>query len=115
MDVRERTIRLYLTPTEDCPFEAWFDGLSDIRAQQRVLARIARLRTGNLGDWKALGNGIFELRIDFGPGYRIYFGQAGSNVVILLVGGSKDRQQREIRRAREYWSDYEKSKETKNF
>ncbi len=73
------------------------------------------MRLGNPGDWKALGDGVFELRIDHGPGYRVYFGQQGFEIVVLLAGGTKSTQQRDIKRAKEYWHEYQENKETKEF
>ena len=75
MDAVERIVRLYLTESGESPFQEWFDDLGDIRAQDHILARIARLRLGNPGDWKTVGGGVYEMRIGYGPGYRLYFGQ----------------------------------------
>jgi putative addiction module killer protein len=80
-------------------FAKWIDGLDDIRARARILVRIERLATGNSGDVKPIGEGVSELRIDYGPGYRIYFTQRGRSVVILLAGGVKRSQDRDIRTA----------------
>ena len=115
MNACEKIIKLYVTESGKCPFEKWFDGLRNIQAQQRVLARIARLRLGNAGDWKAIGDGVFELRIDFGPGYRIYFSFEGNTIVILLIGGTKDSQHKDIKKAKDYWYDYEESEKSKEF
>lgn len=92
---------------EKRPFSDWMRML-DRRAAGVVDARIARLRVGNLGDWKAVGDGVFEMRIDFGPGYRVYFGRQGRTVVVLLGGGSKRSQSADIRQAKANWRDYEK-------
>jgi len=81
------------------PFAKWIDGLQDILARARILARIERLATGNPGDVKAVGEGISEMRIDYGPGYRIYYKQHGRSVVILLAGGDKSTQDRDIKTA----------------
>lgn len=108
MDHVEREIRLYRTSDGVVPFSEWFENLGDIRTQQRVDARLARVRLGNLGDAKAVGGGVYELRLDFGPGYRIYFGQEGRTIVILLCGGDKSSQQRDIKRAKQFWLNYEK-------
>lgn len=77
-------------------FVRWLDGVRDIQARARVLARIERLIGGNPGDAKAVGEGVFELRIDYGPGYRVYFKRRGRDLVILLAGGDKGRQARDI-------------------
>jgi putative addiction module killer protein len=80
-------------------FAKWIDSLQDIRARARIQARIERLATGNPGDVKAVGEGISEMRIDYGPGYRVYYTQHGRSVVILLAGGDKDTQGRDIKTA----------------
>ena len=80
-------------------FVKWLDGLRDIKARSRVLARIERLATGNPGDVKPVGEGVSELRIDYGPGYRVYFVKRGQTVIVLLAGGDKSTQATDIRTA----------------
>ncbi|MBI1747291.1 MAG: type II toxin-antitoxin system RelE/ParE family toxin [Acidobacteria bacterium] len=80
-------------------YAQWLDGLSDIRARARILARVARLAGGNPGDVKPVGEGVSEMRIDYGPGYRVYYKQQGREVVILLAGGGKQSQARDIKTA----------------
>jgi putative addiction module killer protein len=80
-------------------FANWFDGLRDARAKARILVRLRRLSLGNFGDWKSLGDGVSELRIDYGPGYRVYLTRQGNSVVILLARGTKKSQSRDIKRA----------------
>jgi len=99
----------YETENGDCPFAAWFDRL-DARAAAKIGAAVARIEAGNFGDVKPVGEGISERRLDFGPGYRMYFGQDGPKLVILLVGGTKRRQQRDIDQAKAYWDDYKRRK-----
>jgi putative addiction module killer protein len=99
----------YETAEGNCPFADWFDGL-DARAAAKVRTAIARIETGNFGDVKPVGEGVSERRIDFGPGYRLYFGQDVPRLVILLAGGTKKRQQRDIDQARVYWRDYKQRK-----
>lgn len=77
----------------------WFDGLRDRQARARINARIRRLSLGNFGDVKPIGEGVSELRIDFGPGYRVYFVQRGQTLVVLLAGGDKRTQDRDIKKA----------------
>lgn len=77
----------------------WLDGLKDIRARARILARVERLAAGNPGDVRPVGQGVSELRIDYGPGYRVYFTQQGKQIVILLAGGDKRTQPADIRKA----------------
>ena len=91
------------------PFEEWLDDLKDKRAVARVLARLARVRLGNLGDCKPVGEGVSELRVDYGPGYRVYFGQKGRTLVVLLCGGDKRTQDRDIRLARQFWQEFKAS------
>jgi putative addiction module killer protein len=81
-------------------FRNWYANFSDLRGRARIRARIGRLTYGHFGDTKPLGDGVSELRIDFGPGYRMYFTREGNTVVILLCGGDKDTQQRDIKRAK---------------
>jgi putative addiction module killer protein len=78
-------------------FAKWLDNLRDIKAKARVLVRIERLASGNAGDVKPVGEGISEMRIDYGPGYRVYFMQRGSELIILLAGGDKSSQSRDIK------------------
>lgn len=80
-------------------FAKWLDGLRDIRARARIQARIERLATGNPGDVKAVSEGVSELRIDYGPGYRVYYKKHGQKVVILLAGGDKSTQAKDIKSA----------------
>ena len=99
----------YETEAGDCPFFVGFEDL-DARAAAKVRTAIARIETGNFGDVKPVGEGVSERRIDFGPGYRVYFAQDGEKVVILLVGGTKKRQQRDIDQAKAHWRDYKHRK-----
>ena len=80
-------------------FAKWIDGLKDIRARARVQVRIERLALGNLGDVKPVGKGVSELRIDYGPGYRVYFKKQGKTIIILLAGGNKRSQSHDIKTA----------------
>ena len=99
-------IRQYQTADGRIPFAEWLSALRDRRANQAIAARIVRMQSGNRGDWKALEAGIFELRIDTGPGYRVYCGQDGATLVLLLCAGDKRSQSRDIQHARDYWKDY---------
>ena len=80
-------------------FAKWLDGLHDIRARARILVRIERLTAGNPGDVKSVGEGVSELRIDYGPGYRVYYKKQGQKVLILLAGGDKSTQAKDIKAA----------------
>ncbi|MBG1265557.1 type II toxin-antitoxin system RelE/ParE family toxin [Nostoc sp. WHI] len=106
MEVQPREIRDYLTVDGKNIFDEWLDSLRDRRAKAKIRARLDRVEDGNLGDCKSVGEGVFELRIDYGSGYRIYFGQEGITIIILLCGGDKSTQERDIGKAQEYWKDY---------
>jgi len=80
-------------------FVRWLDGLNDIRARARILVRIERLSEGNPGDVKLIGEGVSEMRIDYGPGYRVYYKQQGNTIIVLLVGGDKRTQSKDIKKA----------------
>ncbi|MBT4286363.1 MAG: type II toxin-antitoxin system RelE/ParE family toxin [Deltaproteobacteria bacterium] len=80
-------------------FTKWIDALSDIRARARIQVRIERLTSGNPGDVKPIGEGVSELRVDYGPGYRVYYKKQGSTFIILLVGGDKRTQSKDIKTA----------------
>jgi len=101
-------VQEYVTADGRNPFRQWLAGL-DVRTRARIQARILRFSTGNLGDHKAIGSGIWEARVMFGPGYRIYFGKDGTSLIVLLVGGDKGTQPRDIRRAQQFWKDYEEA------
>jgi putative addiction module killer protein len=97
----------YLDAAGHDPFTAWFDGL-DARAAAKVRIAIARMEQGNLSNAKGVGGGVLEYRIDFGPGYRVYFGRDGETIIILLGGGTKKRQDNDIRTALVRWNDYKR-------
>jgi putative addiction module killer protein len=101
-----REILHYQTAAGKDLFDEWFIGLSDLKMINRIEARLDRLKVGNFGDVKLVATGVWELRFHFGPGYRVYFGLDGQALVILLCGGDKSTQDRDIRRAQEYWFDY---------
>lgn len=98
-------IRYYVSADGRQPFAEWFAELDPI-ARAKVTRAIVRMQEGNLSNVKSVGGGVLEYRIDFGPGYRVYFGLDGATLVILLTGGSKQRQRRDIEAATRYWQDY---------
>lgn len=98
----------YLTEDGRDPFKEWLAGLTDRLAKARVLVRTSRLAAGNFGDCKPLHEGVWELRIDHGPGYRVYYARAGSRVILLLLGGDKRRQKVDIEQAVEYWKNWQR-------
>lgn len=104
--VEPRRIEIYAAEGGDAPYEIWFDSLKDTQTQGRINTRLARVRLGNLGDSKAVGDGVSELVLDFGPGYRIYFAQVDTVIVLLLCAGDKGTQKADIATAKEHWADY---------
>ena len=105
MQIVTRDVRNYITPEGRNPFRQWLAQLQNKKTRSIVRKRIARLRDGNFGDFKKLNKDLYELRINYGPGYRVYFSIFDSRVVILLCGGRKGTQQRDIARAQNYWNE----------
>jgi putative addiction module killer protein len=101
------TVREYLDDNGRSPFRNWLQEL-DHATRARVQARVLRFETGNLGDHKQVGDGVWEARLAFGPGYRIYFGKSGREIVLLLLGGDKGTQRKDIKQAKQYWVTYQK-------
>ena len=106
-------IRHYVNPAGKDVFDDWLTRLADPRAQAKVVSRIDRLAVGNFGDCKALRQGLWELRIDWGPGYRVYYAMLGRVCVLLLCGGDKRRQSSDIGRALKYLEDYKERTRTR--
>jgi putative addiction module killer protein len=102
-------IRYYVASGGQQPLAEWFADLEPV-TRAKVARAIARMEQGNLSNVKSVGEGVLEYRIDFGPGYRVYFGRDGETLVILLTGGTKKRQQRDIEAAIAYWQDYKRRK-----
>ena len=107
--VHPRELQIYGTPNGREPFTEWLKSLQDRRTRKSIRARIDRLRAGNLGDCRSVGDGVFELRFQFSPGYRIYFGEVDNTIILLLCGGDKSAQVRDIERAKAYWQEYKES------
>ena len=106
------TIREYITPRGGNPFRDWLKSL-DVGVQARIQARVLRFENGNLGDHKSVSGGIWEARLDFGPGYRLYFGKDGAAAILLLAGGDKASQSKDIAAAKRYWDDFREVKRGK--
>lgn len=100
----------YLDERGDSPFARWFKDI-EARAAAKVTIALARMENGNFSNAKGVGKGVLEYCINYGPGYRIYFGKDGDRLVILLAGGTKQRQQQDIDAAQERWADYKRRKE----
>lgn len=90
---------MYIIQKTEC-FNAWLIRLNDIRAKGKILARLKRAELGNLGDHKSVGEGVFEMRVNYGPGYRLYFTRSKGVVIILLIGGDKSSQSKDIKKAK---------------
>jgi putative addiction module killer protein len=99
------TVREYLDDNGRSPFRDWLNEL-DAATKARVQVRVLRFESGNLGDHKQVGDSVWEARLAFGPGYRIYFGKSGAEVVLLLLGGDKGTQRKDIKQAKQYWMTY---------
>ena len=101
-----RELEIYRAPNGRAPYIEWFESIRDLKTITQIESRIDRIKDGNLGDYKPVGDSVFELRFRSGPGYRIYFGQVGNTIVLLLCGGDKSSQRRDIERAKAYWQEY---------
>jgi putative addiction module killer protein len=97
---------IYKTPAGNEPLTQWLGKLRDREGQVRIRQRLRRLEAGQMGDCKALGGGLYELRFFFGAGYRVYFGKDGERMILLLLGGDKSGQARDISKAKDYWKEY---------
>ena len=104
----EGQLRIYVIEEGQEPFSEWLISLCDHRARAKIRVRLDRLSLGNFSDCHGVGGGVQELHIDYGPGYRVYFGQEGSTIVLLLCGGDKRTQSGDINRAVAYWRDYQR-------
>jgi putative addiction module killer protein len=101
-----KELRIYIAENGREPFTEWLTSLRDSRARAKIRVRLDRVSLGNLGDCHSVGEGVQELRVDYGPGYRVYFGQEGTTIVLLLCGGDKSTQTQDIETAQFYWREY---------
>lgn len=100
--------RLYRALDGTLPFEEWLENLRDVVARAKIKVRIKRATQGNFGDHRSVGAGIIELKVHYGPGYRVYLGLQGQEIIVLLCGGDKSTQEKDIAKAHEYWEDYKR-------
>jgi len=109
-------VTVYKTANSIEPFKIWLRNLRDYRAQIIIRTRLSRLSLGNFGDSKSVGEGVIELRINYGPGYRVYCGLDSNNLIVLLLGGDKSTQNKDIDKVKLMWNSYKsyKKKEAKN-
>jgi putative addiction module killer protein len=101
-----KAVIVYQNARGNEPFTEWLHGLRDQKGRRSILTRVGRLEQGLFGDCRSVGEGVSELRIFFGPGYRIYFGEEADCIVVLLCGGDKSSQERDIQAAKAYWKEY---------
>ena len=102
-----KTVIVYRSPAGNELFTDWLNSLRDPTTRRRIFKRLLRLEQGHYGDAKPVGSGVIELRFFFGAGYRVYFGEDGDTIVVLLCGGDKSSQGRDIERAQAYWKEYQ--------
>jgi len=110
MDKKKKMLKIFQEPGGKEPFIQWFESINDRKTRSRIITRLDRLEIGNPGDHKHVGEGVFELRLQFGPGYRIYYGEDGPVIVILLMGGDKSSQSKDIEKALSFWKSYKEAK-----
>jgi putative addiction module killer protein len=91
-------------------FQKWMQKLKDFRAKVHILSRLTQVEGGNLGDFKSVGNGVLEMRINYGPGYRLYFAKDGESIILLLIGGEKSTQDQDIIKAKNIWQGFKNEK-----
>lgn len=103
----EFDIEIYETSSGKRPFEVWFDEIREVLIKAKILTRLDRLKLGNFGDCKSIAEGVSELRIHYGPGIRIYYTKVGLKIILLLCGGEKGSQTKDINKAKEYLKDYQ--------
>jgi putative addiction module killer protein len=106
MELVPREVRIYEDGKGERPFESWLGRLRDGKSRAIIRERIARLTLGNFGDCKPVGGEVFELRVAFGPGFRVYYGLDGKRIVVLLCGGDKRSQAGDIKAAKAHWKEY---------
>src|SRR6476469_3126145 len=103
----EFNVQIYQTENGKLPFSQWLNGMKDNSTRAKIRLRLDRLEMGNFGQCEPVGGGVFELKVDFGPGYRVYFGKIGSKCVLLLCAGDKGSQKSDIQKAKDYFKDYQ--------
>jgi len=103
---KSKEVIYYETMDGKSPFREWIYSLKESMTRNKIRVRIDRVSLGNLGHCRSVGQGVTELKIDYGPGYRVYFGQKGASLIVLLWGGDKSSQKRDIKIAQDYWDDY---------
>lgn len=110
MSKDKKTLKIYQDSSGREPFAEWLDSLKDRKTRSRIITRLDRLEVGNPGDNRHLEEGVYELRLHFGPGYRVYYGEDGPIIIILLIGGDKSTQSNDIKKAKALWKNYKEAK-----
>ena len=103
---KRREINIYVSSDGKKPFIEWLESLKDKTVRYRIKERLDRIAIGNIGDHKSVGNGVMEIRFNFGSGYRVYYGEDGEEIILLLCGGDKSSQAKDIKKAHFFWRDY---------
>lgn len=106
MESQPRELRIYEADDGNAPFSSWLHSLRDREARARIKKRLDRVVLGNLGDYRSVGGGVFEFKIDYGSGYRVYFAQTEVLILLLLCGGDKSTQERDILKAKQFWANF---------
>jgi putative addiction module killer protein len=106
VEAHPRELRTYESSPGKAPYNDWMADLRDAKGRAVIRIRVDRLEAGNFGNCEPVGSGVSELKIDFGPGYRVYFAEDGPEVVLLLIGGDKDSQPKDVKTAKAYWKTY---------
>jgi len=106
MQIYPRELRIYETEQGEVPFSSWLDSLRNQGARARIRKRLDRVELGNLGDYRSVGEGVFEFKIDYGSGYRIYFAQVDLLIILLICGGTKSTQEQDILKAKKFWASF---------
>jgi putative addiction module killer protein len=101
-------INEYTDTTGKSPYATWLDNLRDVRARARIILQVDKMELGLFGDVEPIGDGLSELRVHYGPGYRVYFGKERTRLYLLLCGGDKSTQSKDIKKAKEYWKDHKR-------
>ena len=102
----KKELRTYKTKQEKEPFIDWLHSLKDRMGRAHITNRLDRVACGNYGDCESVGDGVYELKVHYGPGYRIYFSEQRETIVLLLLGGSKRTQDKDIKKAKQFWKEY---------
>lgn len=108
ISVKSRKAVRFQTSSGQIPFDSWLAKLKDVRTKAKIVAQIERAELGLFGDWKSIDSEVKELRIDWGPGYRVYFAIHQDKIILLLMGGDKKSQEKDILKAKSYWTEYKK-------